>query len=367
LLAYALPLKSLLMTGKKPFSAAPLTPGQVGEVIAAGRDFGYKDDKNSYDRRSTEQLLAGLSSWSPFVRQRSAAALGRREGNFLPALLKLQESRDRHTRYGAAEALGALGPRADAAGPQLRALLMDADPWLQSLAAEALPNLGPEVRKASVSDLLAMTVRPNPADPRRMAQRSAAMALFSPYPGRREPRSILAESIDGVDRKQLYAAVQALLRNEDSVARSAVRTVYDDLTDRDLVELLPAIVKAIEQLAPSNEMFGDGIRLAGLDLLSRLHIREGLALSVSVVEPVRWGAGKRLGPCLQYIQRYGTHATAMLPRLQEMRSQFAASAGKKTKSEHVDLLDKCIASIKSTSATPMLVGVAEFKSRAATK
>ncbi len=87
---------------------------------------------------------------------------------------------NRDARYGACEALGALGPRADAAAPQLRAALQDKDPWLQTLAAEALPALGPEARKASVSDLLAMTVRPNPADPRRMAQRSAAIALCSP-------------------------------------------------------------------------------------------------------------------------------------------------------------------------------------------
>ena len=353
LLAYALPLKSLRITGSKPCSVPAFNAAQVEAVIAAGRDFPFKNAENPYDRRTTEQLLAGLSSWSPSVRLRSSAALGRRQGNFLPDLLKLLASDHRDARYGACEALGALGPRADAAAPQLRALLNDPDPWLQCLAAEALPHLGAEERKASVSDLLAMTLRPNPSDPRRMVQRAAAVALFSPYPGSRGPKSILAESLDGVDRKLLYPAVQALLQNEDSVARASVGKVFDELTDRDLVELLPAITKAIEHLAPSNEMFGDGIRLAGLDLLSRLHIREGMTLCVSVMEPGRWGAGNRVGPCLEYLQRYGTHAKAVLPQLREIRTQ----------TKQVEPIDQCIAAIEASTATPVLVSIAEFKTR----
>lgn len=358
LLAYALPLKSLHLTGKKPFSVPAFNALQVEGVIAAGRDYPYKNAENPYDRRTNEQLLAGLSSWSSAVRLRSSATLGKRQGNFLPDVLKLLASTNRDARYGACEALGALGPRADAAAPQLRALLKDPDPWLQSLAAEALPNLSAEARKASVSDLLAMTLRPNPDDPRHMAQRAAAVALFSPYPGRREPKSILAESLDGVDRQLLYPAVQSLLQNEDSVARASVRKVFNELTDCDLVALLPAIAQAIERLAPSNEMFGDGIRLAGLDLLSRLHIREGMILCVSVMEPARWGAGKRLGPCIEYLQRYGNHAKAVLPQLRAIRAQLADAAGR---GEQVEQMDKCIAAVESGTATPTVLSLAEFQ------
>jgi hypothetical protein len=218
-----------------------------------------------------------------------------------------------------------------------------------------------------VSDLLAMTLRPNPADPRRMAQRAAAVALFSPYPGRRGPKSILAESLEGVDRQLFYPAVQALLQNEDSVARASVRKVFNELTDRDLVELLPAIAQAIERLAPSNEMFGDGIRLAGLDLFSRLHIREGMTLCVSVMEPARWGAGKRVGPCIEYLQRYGAHAKAVLPQLRGIRAQLADATGRQAKSEPVDQIDKCIAAIESSTAKPTVINLVEFKSRPADK
>ncbi len=363
LLDFALPLKTLRLTGKKPFITPPLDAAQTAEVIAAGRDFAYRGDPNLYEKRTTEQLLAGLASWSPFVRKRSAAALGKRDGDHLPALLKMLAGDNRDARYGAIEALGALGKRADAAAPQLRAALKDADPWVASLAAEAIPALGPEARKASVSDLLALVVRTNPADPRRLAARSASIALFDNYPGARGPRSILADSLEGVDRARLYPAVRTLLAHEDSVPRAAASKAYARLDDADLVALLPDIANAIAPLAPSNEMFADGVRLAGLDLLSRLGIREGMALCLAVMQPDRWGEKDRTKACLKYLQRYGAHAKEMLPKLRETRTYLANV--KKVKADHLAEFDQAIAAIESSTATPTLVDLAEFKKRPA--
>jgi HEAT repeat protein len=363
LLAYALPLKSLYLTGKKPCSVPALNAKEVEEVIAAGRDFSSATKDTCYDGRTPEQLLAGLSSWSPAVRKRSAHALGKRDGDFVPALLKLLAGSNRNARYGACEALGCLGPRADAAAPQLRALLKDPDPWMQGLACEALPTLGPEARKASVTDLLTMAAGSNPADPRRMAQRGACMALFSPYPGSRGPKSILAESLEGVDTKLLYPAILSALQNEDSVARGSLGRIYGKLTDRDLAVLMPAIVKATEKLAPSNEMFADGIRLAGLDLLSKRHITEGMPLCVSVMEPDRWGAGNRMSKCLESLCRYGVHAKAFLPQLKEMRQKLAATkAG--MKGPNLALLDKTIATIDASKDATTMQTVKEFTAKA---
>lgn len=365
LLAYALPLKSLRLTGKKPFAVPPLNAVQAAEVIAAGRDFDYRRDENRYDERSTEQLLAGLSSWSPFVRRRSAAALARRDGDFVPTLLPMLVGSNRDARYGAAEALGDLGPRADAAAPQLRAALQDQDPWLQGLAAEAIPWLGPEARRASVSDLLAMTVRTNPADPRHLIGRSASIALFARYPGARGPQSLLSDSLDGVDRELLYPAIRTLLRHEDSVSRGALSGALGKLTDEDLIELLPDIVKAIEHPAPSGEMFADGIRLAGLDLLSRLQIREGMALGVALIEPGRWGEKNRTSRCLSYLQRYGAHAKPLLPELKKIRAYLAGV--KKSSPDALAELDKSVAAIEASTSAPMLVSLAEFQVRPASE
>ena len=143
--------------------------------------------------------------------------------------------------------------------------------------------------------------------------------LTLPRLSRSSPKSILAESLEGVDRQLLYPAIRSVLENEDSAARGSLQPIYGKLTDRDLVALLPAILKAIRDLAPSNEMFGDGIRLAGLDLVSRLHLREGMPLCVSVIEPKRWGSDRRLPKCMECLARYGVHAKAVLPQLREIR------------------------------------------------
>ncbi len=359
MLAYALPLKSLYLTGKKPCSIPALNAREVDEVIAAGRDYGFRTGKNPYEKRTTDQLLAGLSNWSPAVRKRSAQALGSRKGDFVPTMLTMLASSNRYARYGACEALGCLGAQADAAGPQLRALLKDSDPWLQTLASKALPALSPEVRKASVDDLLAMTTRANRADPRRMAQRGACQALFALFPGARGPRSILADSLEGVDRQLLYPAILSILENEDGVARGSLGRIYGKLTDRDLAVLMPAIVKAIREMSPSNIMFADGIRLAGLDLLSKRHIREGMQLCLDVIEPGRWGMGHRFDQCLDCLSRYGGNARELLPELQKLKKRVGRDKAKSAK------LDKLIADIQADTNPPKLQTVAEFIKKAA--
>ena len=353
LLAYALPLKSLYATGKRPCSVPCLSRKEADEVIAAGRDFYPVSGKNGYDQRTTDELLAGLSSWSPAVRKRSAQALGRREGDFVPALLKLLAGSDRDARYGACEAVGCLGSRADAAAPQLRALLKDPDTWMQSMACSAVSSLSPEARKASVNDLLALAAGKNADDPRGTTQRWAAIALFEPYPGDNQHRSILNGSLDGVDRQLLYPAMQSILQNDDGAARLTLAGYLKKLNDRDLAVMLPEIVKAIETMAPSDEMFADGIRTAGLDVLSRLHIREGMELCVSTIE-FRWGNDYRKR--LEYLKRYGVRAKEVLPQLRKLRPTKWADGAKR--------FDKCIAEIEASKDAPTVVDLKEFIARA---
>ncbi len=362
LLGYALPLKSLYILGKKPSVVPPLSKAEARAVVEAGRDFTYWNQDGCYDGRTTEELFAGLASWSPAVRKRSAKALNHREGHFVSRLLKMLDSDDMNARYGAVEALGLLGPRADAAGPKVLALLRrESDPWLLCLAAETLARMGPEVRKAAVPELLRLAVREIPGDTRRHVQRAVSVALFSPMPGKREPKSILSESLEGVDRDLLYPAIRAVLENEDGCTRGLVGRVYDKLTDRDVVALLPAIVKAIRHSAPSDMMFADSVRLAGLDLLSRLHIREGMALCVDLMDPDRWGQGRRIPRCLAFLERYGGNARPLIPRLQKMREAvIARDRRNKDKNPLAVAIAKTIAKIKADRNPPRLVGLDEL-------
>ena len=88
-----------------------------------------------------------------------------------------------------------------------------------------------------------------------------------------------------------------------------------------------------------------------------------MALCVSVIEPDRWGAGKRLPKCLEYLSRYGIHAKALLPDLQSMRAFIAEGERGTPLSENLQVLDKAIAAITASTASPDLVELAEFTTR----
>ena len=318
LLGCALPLKSLYLTGRKPGAAPVLSPAEVAETIAAGRGFTFQnaERKDWYAERNTETLLAGLSSWSPAVRLRSSQALGLRDGDFLPPLLKLLESENPNSRYGVCEALAKLGPKADPAAPQVRALLNDKDPWLRMLAARTLAYLGPEVRTAAVPDLLRAALIKDPNDRRQRLVGEVAKALFAPMPGTNEPTPILAKSLDGVDRPLLYATLKEVLANEDGLIRGLASGIYPLLSAEDAKALMPEIVAATRKNAPSGEMFRMGIRWAGLDLLARFRIREGMGICVEMMNEFGWGCDQN--QCVTPLKKYGGAAKEVIPQLREI-------------------------------------------------
>lgn len=317
LLGYALPLKQLYLTGKKPSAAPLLDAPAANNLIDDGRDWSPGSKAAGYARRDAEQLFAGLSSWSPVVRDRSAHELARREGEPVPRLLPLLENTRIETRYGACQALAALGKRADAAVPALRGLLAADDLWLRIQAADALARIG-EAARPAVPDLLRLAAQEIPAaDPRGMVQRYLAFALFA-KDGAPDTRGLLAGSLEGVDREQLDAAVEAVLQNEDGWARGTVGSVYQTLGFEEIKPLLPAIRRAIVEPAPSGEMFADSIRLAGLELLAKHRIAEGMALSLQIIEVKRWGAYERIPRCLKILETYGAAARPLLPELRKL-------------------------------------------------
>ena len=349
LLGFA-PPKSLYLTGKKPFSFPTLNRTQSDDVIAAGRDFAPGTEATCYSGRTTEQLLTGLSHWSPAVRYRSAQSLVKRDGDFVPTLLKLLSGKNPDCRYGALEALALLGPKADAAAPRLRAALVDADPWVQALACNVIPRLSKKTAGECVNDLLKMAVSSNPADPRRIAHRYVAVALFDCAPGSSYPRPILDGSLDGVDRSLLLPAVRSLLQNEDGMVRGVTSKVFNRMKPADLAVLLPDIMPAIERQAPSDEMFSDGVRVAGLELLWNLRIREGMALCAAQ----EYSPGKRM----EILQRYGVHAREVIPLL-NARNPDNKDLAKK--------FEKVITKIEASTNAPTLISLKDFIAKASTE
>lgn len=360
MLAYALPLRSLVITGRKPSVVPPLTPAEVANVIGSGNWNWWNGLETFYDPCRTQDLYGGLSSWSPTVRERCAKALAKKSDAAVPTLIQMLDAKDKETRYGACVALRYLGTKANAAAPKLRTLLASSDPWQRALAAEAIVEMSESVRKAAIPDLLRVVIRrDDPDDPRRCVMGPLTEVLFKPGPGRRTPDSILRNSLDAVDapnRPLLIAAIRDVLHSEDGRIRGGVGKIYPLLAPKELANLMPDIVEAIRKPAPSGEMFAYDIRMAGLELLAKLRIREGMDLCVDILNEHRWG--RDFARAAKALQLYGGAAKAVLPRLRHETRAIAEQEGKNKNCPAI--LTRLIADIEADASPKPVRGLAEF-------
>ncbi len=348
LLAYAQSLRTLHLTGKKPSMIEQVDAGTADSLIEDGRGWSPRLRLEAYAERSEEQLFAGLRSWSPVVRERSAIELARRDGDPTPPLIAMLDEADLHARLGACQALIMLEGRAAPAVSALQKTLRADDLWLRIKAAEALASIGAPAM-STLPDLLTMLAEYDvEADPRGMQQRYLCFALFNRRGG------MLGRSLDGVDRQLLYAAVRAGLRNQDGRARGALGTVYQNLSYEEIEPLLPAIHQAVVEPAPSGIMFADGIRLSGLEVLAKHRIEEGMTLCLDIMEIDRWGKQRRITRCLEILQTYGGAAGPLVPELEEIERQLRAHREAKTLASQIDLVRQTIDVIKADQDPPTL-------------
>ena len=318
LLAYAMPLKKIYLTGKRPGITPQLDAASAQSLINDGRGWSNKDRNSAYDKLSEDQLVERLGSWSPTVRERAALALERRKEAPISALLKLLESPPLEARYGACQALRLLGERAAPAVDALRKLLSERDLWLRIKASEALAAIGTPAMPAvpQLLELLAQVDAGN--DPRGMQQRYLSFALFDGEDG-----GMLSQSLDGVDREALYKAVRAGLRNQDGRARGSIGSVYRNLSAGEIKPLLPAIYQAVIEPAPSGEMFADTIRVEGLRLLAKHRIEEGISACVKYTRDQNpWDSQERTPELMKVLLSYGAHAKSVIPELTKIADYF---------------------------------------------
>ena len=359
LLAYAMPLEKLYLTGKKPDAVPQLDAAAAQSLIVDGRGWNNKDRHSFYDALSDEQILERLGNWSPVVRERAAMALGRRKDAPVTPLVEMLDSPSLDARYGACQGLIFLRGRGAPSVDALQKTLSHEDLWLRIKAAEALAAIGAPATKV-VPQLLELLARVDAKnDPRGMQQRYLSFALF-------DNDGLLGRSLEGVDRPSLYKAVRAGLKNEDGRARGSIGSVYRHLSLEEIKPLLPAIHEAIVQPAPSGEMFADGIRVEGLRLLSQHHIEEGInALVIYTRDQNPWASQERTPELMKILLTYGTHAKAAIPELTRIANYFE----KDEKDFPPDLMRmkgesvrETIAAIESSTDSPELVRLKENKS-----
>ena len=344
LLAYAMPLKKIYLTGNGTSVVPQLDADTARSVVMDGRGWSNKDRNTAYDSLSGDELFERLASWSPIVRERAAMAIERRKDAPVAALVKMLKSPQLEARYGACQALIMLKGAAAPAVPALTKALDDPDLWLRVKAAEALGSIG-EKAMPVLPKLLEMVSRgPTEKDPRGMEQRYLCASVFD---------QMLKNSIDGVDLDQLRKAVAAGLRNQDGNARGKIRGIYEKLTYEQIKPLLPAIREAIVTPAPSGIMFCSQIRVAGVQLFAKLKLREGLPLAIDVIEIDKWGKAGRLPACLQVLEDYGVAAKPMLPRLRELEKEMLAhrEAEDKNLKPNIERLQKLIGNLEKATGT----------------
>jgi hypothetical protein len=316
LLGYALPLKKIVLTGRKPGVTPQLSAAAAQGLIADGRGWTNKDRTSFYQKLAEPELLAGLGSWSPTVRERAAIELAKRKPAPLPAIIALLDAPSLDARLGACLTLQELRGAAGPAVPQLRKTLQHPELWLRVQAAQALAAIGTPALPALPAILDRIARSPGTDDPRAMEQRYLCGAVF-------DKMLTDVKKLEGVDRDQLRTAIARGLQNQDGHARSKVSRIYERLTFDEIKPLLPAIREAIVKPAPSGEMFADGVRLAGLKLLAAHHIEEGITACADYVRTQNpWASQKRITEILPLLLQYGAHAQTVIPQLREAAAYF---------------------------------------------
>lgn len=350
LLAYAMPLKKLVITGKQPNIAPQIDAATANSLIADGRGWSNKDHAGAYTKLDPDTLLGKLGSWSPTVRERTAIAISRRPGDKpVAALVDMLDSPNLYARYGACETFIYLGAAGAPAVPKLTALLSHDDLWLRVKAAEALSKIGPTAMPALPILLERLSHGPTKSDPRGMEQRFLCFSVFE---------HMLSRSLDGVDRNQLRKAITSGLRNEDGRARSTITYIYKHLSPDEIQPLLPAFLEAAAKPAPSGEMFADGIRIAGLEVLAAHHVAEGIpAITDYILNQNIWASQIRTPELLKILVSYGAHAKSAIPRLKEAAELFDKGEGNFPKHMSVQKaadVRKAIAEIEAATDKPEL-------------
>jgi hypothetical protein len=355
LLAYAMPLKNLMITGREGWIAPQLDAGEVQAIIEDGRGWSKADPYSFYDTLSNDELLDRLGNWSPVVRERAATALSRKDEKPVNEVIGLLDADDRESRLGACQALARFGESAASAVPKLRETLEADDMWLRIKAAEALAGIG-EPAQPALSQLLKMLARePGPEDPRGLEQRHLCYALFHARSG------MLRESLEGADWDLLKAAVHAGLRNQDGEARRAMITVYKQLTPEQMKEILPEVHYGVLNPAPSGIGAADHIRMEGARILSEWKVEEGIdATLFYIANQNNWGSAKRVSQTARLPLRLRCPRQANHSRTGKARGRLRRRGRRlppdrtKLKEENVR---KAIDFLKQTEDRPELINI----------
>lgn len=309
LLAYALPLRQLHLTGRGHDPDLILSSTDLAEAASA--------DVYSASGRSNSDLISDTGNWSPKTRRSAAIQLGVNKAsvtttqrNELHAIAN-NTTLPAQVRAGACDALGRIANSASAT--VLADLLTDSRKYVRYAAAEALRYLPNSDRQSQLTKILtaaATNARPvtpfDEEDPLHFDHGRLAMLLF--YSGNAYgPKGILYNNITGVDRNLLYPAIRAVAANPVGQARSTLSSIYPMLSKADTIALASSVVDTVLEYAPSDRMFASGVRQAGFNLMWKYDVAEGVPAGMKYIREATPGdRSAALGVLENYAASYTT-------------------------------------------------------------
>lgn len=365
ILMYALPRNVLAITGKNSLTIPQNSEG-VAELIEAGRPLPNSIKfnpgnivflKDKFENTPTEALLSLLASWSPVVRQQASVSLAKREGNHVPELRTMLQSKKRFARYGACMAIRELAKKEQALemATDLIPLLESKDEALFAYAAYALSATKD---KQGASALLKAAGKDYPGDINEYRLRAIGQAIFK-RPG------VLSESIDGVDRKLLLPVVGRMMQSKGGATRHhTARAVLPKLTLEEVATLWPVLTKSLNQYALTEVAAGTAGQEEIAATFTRLRIKEALPFLFEHVQKQKGhGSQNRHQRLLGFVKTYGAHAKDLLP---EMEAYLAALKKNEVRDTHfcVNLaphLETAIKDIQASTEKPDLKSIGQEK------
>ena len=316
-LANALPLRKLYITGKDADGKLWLTKDKVKASIDAGR-WHWAD----CDAMSAKQLIRELDCWSPGAREWIAEALGRKKQNIVPQLMKAFNSESADMRAGVCAALGYQGLRAEPAIDLLVKALSDKDSTVRVAAAYALMRTGKPGRGA-IGDMLKAVVNQEPESPLEPVLQALSYSLGADQAGTAPlyfvgifPSTPEGENpLDGIDRSILYPAIARMIGARSARIRDCGAYALRYFNRDDVKHMAMEIYNLAKYRASDFGMFADRACGRGMDAMARFQIIEGAEICVDSILKPRWGGYWREPHHFLTLQEYGKTARHQLERL----------------------------------------------------
>ncbi|MFK7911620.1 MAG: hypothetical protein AB8F34_13615 [Akkermansiaceae bacterium] len=198
----------------------------------------------------------------------------------------------------------------------------EADSWLRQNASKTLASIGkPAV--PHIKELANILLTLPALDQRRELEQELGSSIAK--------LSKLSER-QGMDKALRFRVAKKLLNHPHHRGRAYGMYLINDIALEDLHIVAKEVVEVIKNDRKDYTSYtNDQPRAQGLEILERLNIQEGLALTVATMDTHLWGQKYRLPSRYDLLEKYGANAKKYIPELEEKLGKQAQTTIEKIK------------------------------------